>query len=131
MDSSGYYVIAIHREQYKAHRLGWILHYGDICFEKDIDHINGIRSDNRINNLRLVKASENAQNTLIQKRNKIGVIGVRERFDKAHIGSPFEASICFNGKRIFRAFKNIEDAINWRLEMQKEFFKTQPFQRHM
>jgi hypothetical protein len=57
----GYISISINRKRQQAHRLAWFYIYGE--FPKyDIDHINGIRHDNRIENLRLATRSENMQN---------------------------------------------------------------------
>jgi len=44
-----------------AHRVIWFLHYGIWPVEL-LDHINGIRTDNRIENLRLATHEENARN---------------------------------------------------------------------
>lgn len=49
------------RKAYSAHRAAWALHYGEWP-SGHIDHINGIRDDNRIENLRLANAAENAMN---------------------------------------------------------------------
>ncbi|HBA3690165.1 TPA: HNH endonuclease [Escherichia coli] len=46
----------------KAHRVAWIIAHGAIPHGKQIDHINGIRDDNRLCNLRLVTQRENDQN---------------------------------------------------------------------
>lgn len=44
-----------------AHRLAWLLHYGDWPVG-DVDHINRDRSDNRISNLRQLNRSQNLLN---------------------------------------------------------------------
>jgi hypothetical protein len=46
-----------------AHRIAWLLHYGAFP-EGMIDHINRVRDDNRIENLRIISRSGNAQNTI-------------------------------------------------------------------
>ena len=48
--------------QARAHRVVWFLHNGAIPEDKLVDHINGDRSDNRIENLRLVDHTANSQN---------------------------------------------------------------------
>lgn len=46
-----------------AHRLVWNIHYGAIPEGMVVDHINGDKLDNRIENLRLATKSQNAQNS--------------------------------------------------------------------
>lgn len=60
---AGYRVIRLYGKKYYAHRLAWLLHSGDWP-KGDVDHINGVPSDNRICNLRDVSHSENLQNQL-------------------------------------------------------------------
>lgn len=57
----GYHQIGIGEIVYKAHRLAWLYVYG-AWPANDVDHINGVRNDNRIENLRAVTRSENLQN---------------------------------------------------------------------
>ena len=58
LDKDGYLCIKVSNKTYKAHRLAWYLHYGDWPKEQ-LDHINGIRDDNRIENLREVTSQQN------------------------------------------------------------------------
>ncbi|EKK5411216.1 HNH endonuclease [Enterobacter cloacae] len=64
--ADGYRQVALRLDgkqyQLKAHRVAWILVHGAIPHGKQIDHINGIRDDNRLCNLRLVTQRENDQN---------------------------------------------------------------------
>lgn len=60
---------------FKAHRIAWALHYGEWPAGQ-IDHINGVRTDNRICNLRSVTNQENSKNMAMKKSNKSGVTGV-------------------------------------------------------
>ena len=59
---SGYLYIGVNGIRYLAHRLAWFY-----CFkewpELDIDHINRIRNDNRLDNLREVSRSVNLRNS--------------------------------------------------------------------
>lgn len=59
---------------YKAHRVIWALVNGE--WPDNIDHINGIRDDNRIDNLRSVSQAENNRNAKRRSNNTSGVCGV-------------------------------------------------------
>lgn len=67
-DKDGYTVIKIKGKVYKAHRLAWFYHYGEWP-KGEIDHINGVKSDNRLDNLRLSTRSGNLQNLKCALRN--------------------------------------------------------------
>ena len=56
---SGYACIGIYGTVYQAHRLAWLLSVGDDPGETLIDHIDGDRRNNRIDNLRLIDNSSN------------------------------------------------------------------------
>jgi len=59
----------------KAHRAAWALYFG-VFPEGDIDHINGVRDDNRICNLRDVDRRANSRNAARHKNNNSGISGV-------------------------------------------------------
>lgn len=61
INPDGYMQIRIDRLTRLAHRLAWALHHGEHP-QTLIDHKNGIRTDNRIDNLRLCTTSQNQQN---------------------------------------------------------------------
>lgn len=46
----GYVVISLGRESYKAHRLAWLVTYGEWP-DEDIDHVDRDKSNNKIVNL--------------------------------------------------------------------------------
>lgn len=74
-DSHGYGQVRIDGEIYKEHRLVWLYFHGEIP-DKQIDHINHQRRDNRIGNLRLVTNEENAKNRPLQRNNSWGCPGI-------------------------------------------------------
>jgi hypothetical protein len=92
----GYLVINIDHRLYLAHRLAWLYVYKEHPIN-NIDHINGIKTDNRILNLRLSTHSENGQNIKAQsKNNKCGLLGVS--YDKSR--NLYESKIMINRKSI-------------------------------
>jgi hypothetical protein len=61
-NGSGYIIISLNNIRYQIHRLAWLYVYG-VNPINYIDHINGIRNDNRICNLRNATPSQNLQNS--------------------------------------------------------------------
>lgn len=70
IDRKGYAVVFTGGKKYTLHRLAWLYVYGE-CPKGQIDHINGIRDDNRISNLRVVTNRENACNRLCHRQGKL------------------------------------------------------------
>lgn len=58
-----------------AHRLAWMIVNGKFP-DFEIDHINRVRDDNRISNLREATSSQNGYNTKIREDNSSGIRGV-------------------------------------------------------
>lgn len=63
-----------------VHRVIFAMHHG--YFPKEVDHINGNKLDNRVENLRAVSRSQNKMNTGINKQNKSGCKNVYPHKDK-------------------------------------------------
>lgn len=71
----GYRQIGADGCRYPSHRLAWLYIHGEMPKEH-IDHINGIRDDNRIENLREANRFENLSNRGKNKNNTSGYKGV-------------------------------------------------------
>jgi hypothetical protein len=71
----GYVQIMIDYKNYTAHRLAWLYINGRWPHEQ-IDHINRLKDDNRIANLKEVNNSENQLNIDVRKHNTSGFTGV-------------------------------------------------------
>ena len=61
LNDKGYIKIRLNGKNYQAHRLAWYFHYREWP-KHQIDHINGVRTDNRIINLRDVTSKQNSLN---------------------------------------------------------------------
>jgi len=92
-DFFGYRRGKVDGQEYISQRIIWKYMTG-IDPMHEIDHINGIRDDNRWMNLREVSHGENMMNTRLRKDNSTGVCGVTVKYGK------FCARVQQNGKRI-------------------------------
>lgn len=102
---SGYRIVQVGKTFYREHRLVWLLEYGFL--PNEIDHINGVRDDNRVENLRSVDRSGNNQNRAVQTNSTSGVTGVS--YDKAR--RMWAAHIKIGGrKKHLGRFASLEDA---------------------
>lgn len=90
----GYRSIHINHHSYQAHRLAWLITYRAFPFG-EIDHINGNKADNRIENLRDVTRSLNKQNTKkAYSGNSSGLLGA----SWCNTQRKYLSQICINGK---------------------------------
>jgi hypothetical protein len=105
--SDGYIGIYIQKKYHWAHRIIWTIFNGEIPEELFIDHIDGNRSNNFIENLRLCTTQENAYNRGKQSNNKSGYKGVSFHKQK----QKWVAQIKLEGKNKFLGFfVNPQDA---------------------
>lgn len=76
INEQGYVQVFFNGKNRKVHQLVWEMFNGPIPEGFEPDHEDGIKTNNRIGNLRLVTHSENMKNNVLQKRSKTGVLGV-------------------------------------------------------
>ena len=106
VNGQGYRLVTVGQKIYNAHRIAWYLHYGEWP-SQSIDHINTIKSDNRIENLRLANNSENHANVKRPSTNTSGRKGVtwNKKLGK------WQAQIKINGKNKYLGlFEDVDDA---------------------
>jgi len=120
---TGYLHISIDGKKYSAHRLAWLYVHGEFP-EEFIDHINGVRDDNRIVNLRDVSHNVNCLNRKIQTSNTSGHPGVKNvsRYSKRKKAmiTKFAADISVKGKRFYLGnFDTFEAAKSARVAAEK------------
>lgn len=116
---SGYLGICIGPKRWQVHRIAWALHHG--AWPKDqIDHINGVKTDNRACNLREATNSQNGKNLGLSKANLSGIKGVSF---ETYTGR-WKATIRVDGKSIsIGRFDSIEQAALARKIAEQKYFK--------
>lgn len=119
IEAQGYRIIVCDGVAHKAHKLVWLFVIGEWVqypiFE--IDHLNGDRSDNRIQNLRKVTKSDNQRNSSLRVNNASGVNGVNWVTSKRRwLARIWDGDI----HRYLGAFKNLEDARQARIRAERE-----------
>lgn len=121
-NEEGYIKIRINYKLYSAHRLAWFYTYGSWP-KYNIDHINGVRDDNRIINLRTVSRRENAQNMCRHRNGKL----VGAHFNK--LRNYYQSAISINGKVIsLGVFKTEIEAHRAYIEKQKTIINKKTWQ---
>jgi hypothetical protein len=121
--SKHYWVLRIDGKNYYAHRIVFLMNHG-WCPEV-IDHINGDKLDNRIENLRPASASQNTWNSPARKNNSHGAKNLT--FDKR--SNFWYVKFWVNGRRKnFGCFKDKSLAIEF-AELARDMLYGQ-FARH-
>jgi hypothetical protein len=116
--NDGYKKIKLDKVFYSAHRLAWFYVFG-VWPTGQIDHINGNRLDNRIENLRDVPKQINSENTRKARSDSLsGIQGVA-----AH-GLRWKAAITVNGKKRHLGVFKTQDAAHEAYIFAKRKFHT-------
>lgn len=93
-NTKGHIQIRVDGVLYMAHRLAWLYVFGSFP-ENQLDHINGVKHDNRLVNLRHCSNKRNSENRKMSSRNTSGYRGVSYdkhlRKFKAYIGHNMES----------------------------------------
>ena len=114
VEKTGYLVGAVLRRRLYAHRVIWALVSGEWPAGQ-IDHINGVRTDNRLANLRVVTSAGNNRNRARPTHNTSGTMGVTwqaaDRRWQARLGSGRD--------RYIGAFETYEEAVKAREDAQR------------
>lgn len=116
--SGGYWQIWCNGTTVLAHRVIWEMHNGPIPSGMEIDHINRVKTDNQIENLRLVSSVVNHRNMPRNANNTSGTTGV---IWDSHFGK-WKAQIGVNGVMVtLGTFKHKEEAIQARKDAEAKY----------
>lgn len=113
---NGYRQIMMKGKRYMEHRVIYEMRRGPIPDGLEIDHINGVKDDNRIENLRVVTHAENQHN-----RKPTKGFYLKKRMGK------FQSQIAVGGKNIYLGhYDTEEEAREAYLEAKAKYHPTSP-----
>ena len=126
--TSGYILVTVNGKTMKLHRLVYLFHnpewdISDSSLDNSIDHINGNKLDNKIDNLRVVTHSQNKQNTTHYGGKPIKGV----HFDNTN--NRWMAHWQENGKQKTKYFKTELEALEYRVEMVALHYTHAPTER--
>ena len=104
LNASGYVKVVVQGRAYPAHRIAWLLTHGECPTTGVIDHVNGVRDDNRLANLRLVSHRANSHNS---RRTRSGALVGAYQVTPTR----WKSSICIKGQYVLLGmFASAEEA---------------------
>jgi hypothetical protein len=116
---AGYTSLKFKSEIYSMHQLVWLHQHGVVAGQ--VDHIDGDKSNNLLENLRECTTQENNWNKVEQSTNTSGHRGVRVNNGKKR--DTFSASIIVSGKSIrLGTFKTFDEAVDARVSAEQKIF---------
>lgn len=118
VDLRGYVRTKLFSKMTFAHRVIWEMHNGEVPEGMEIDHINGVKHDNRIENLRCVDRFINCKNASKRSDNKSGTTGVSYSNSK----QKWVVQLQKDGVRVNKAFEKLIDA----KEYAESFYAANP-----
>jgi hypothetical protein len=123
VNGSGYRQVRIPGGRCMAHRLAWLISYGQWPRDQ-VDHIDGDRLNNRLSNLREASPTENCHNIALSYTNTTGFMGVTSNKGR------FQARVAAYGKRLhLGTFDTAEDAYRAYLDAKRTAHPFNPAPR--
>lgn len=104
--------------QVRVFNVIWVIAGKELPDDKELDHINGIRTDDRLENLRLVTRTINCKNRKKRSDNTSGITGIC--WNKSHKSWCIRRTV--KGTRLFAYRKTLEEA----KQALEEFTKLDP-----
>jgi hypothetical protein len=119
--SRKYWRVRIDKEYFSVHRIVYFMYHGVDPGASEIDHKNGDKGDNSIENLRLVDHSTNIRN---QRAITDTISGHRNilKLKVGPSGKPFKCQFKSPVGSLSKRFKTLEEAIAQRKAWEEEYF---------
>jgi hypothetical protein len=111
---NGYETVMVDGRNWRVHRLVFLMQHGYL--PTMIDHINGNRKDNRIDNLRAADKQTNTYNQVLKRNNKSGIKGVSWNNDR----QKWAVRVNHNKKTYQKYVKDLELAELVAIEMREK-----------
>lgn len=107
-NTSGYLEAGVNKKTYQVSHLVWCYFNGPVPIGREIDHINGKKLDNRIENLRVADRAMNNQNKRISRNDSaLKVLGVSwHKASKSFVAQISKSGVKFH----LGCFKSIDEA---------------------
>lgn len=113
---NGYYHVRIGKSLLRAHRIIWSLHHGEIPEGLEVDHIDGSRINNQLENLRLASKAENQWNAKKLRTNTSGVKGLSYEGSRDR----WIGQVIVNGKLFSKKSKQRDKVEAWLIEFREK-----------
>ena len=116
LSKHGYIEAQVQGKRFKAHHLVWYIHHG--YFPKQLDHVDGDRVNNKIENLRECTTVENARN-----RKKKDNRALPRNVYHAHIDGKYRVCLTIGGKQLsFGTFSDLAAADRVAKQARESFY---------
>jgi len=123
LQHTGYWIVQLGKKHYREHRIIFMMHHGFL--PKEVDHIDGDKLNNNIENLRACSSSENSINKKLDCRNKLKIKNVSfyKQLQK------YKVQLCVKGKDIHIGyFDDVNEAATAAHQAREKYFGS--FARH-
>ena len=114
LNINGRWHVKIDGKNYQRSRLVYAFHNEDPG-DLEVDHLNRLRNDDRIENLKKTDSVENNHNKGMMSTNTSGTTGVVLR-----ASGNYQAKITINGNRHHKTVKTLEEGVAWRKKMKRD-----------
>jgi hypothetical protein len=118
-DGHGYHLVRLYndskKKMFRVHRLVAMVYIPNPENKAEVDHIDRDKSNNHVSNLRWATRSENNQNTIFRKDNKLGIKNIC--WDEYCKRYKYQKKIMEN--RHSKCFRTLEEAIAYKTEYER------------